>query len=348
MKIKRLSALLLTLVMCFVLVSCKRNTNVSSTQTPAQITENPEATTEITQRPTTPKPSQSTQTPEASQSVTSTPLLYRVTAENGNIMWLFGSIHVGKESYYPLPDYVQNAFEGSESLAVELDILAFEKDVKLQMSALSKTIYMDGSTIEDHIPKELYEKAVKILKEYKYYSKFLDMYTPALWGSMIDSFLLTEFGVDSDLGVDRHLIKIAYEKKKEIIEIESAEFQYKMLADFDDDVQYMILASSVESYENKEKSSAAIDKMMDLWASGNENAFIEYLKDSDRPETEAEEKYNQVVVRDRNIVMADFAEEVLLSGKEVFVCVGAAHIVGEGAVAEILSQRGYSVECITK
>ena len=43
-------------------------------------------------------------------------------------------------------------------------------------------------------------------------------------------------------------------------------------------------------------------------------------------------------------MLADFAEQALSSGKEIFICVGAAHIVGDGAVADLMSQRGYTVE----
>jgi uncharacterized protein YbaP (TraB family) len=52
------------------------------------------------------------------------------------------------------------------------------------------------------------------------------------------------------------------------------------------------------------------------------------------------------MVTQRNISMADFAEEALDSGKEVFICVGAAHVVGPGAMADLLTQRGYTVEVI--
>ena len=58
------------------------------------------------------------------------------------------------------------------------------------------------------------------------------------------------------------------------------------------------------------------------------------------------EKYNQAMVTDRNNSMAQYAENALASGKEVFICVGAAHIVGDGAVADLLSQLGYTVERI--
>ena len=332
MKMKRLLAGLLVLVMCFVLVACQKHTNdknSSKTQGNNQTSDNP----------------------DASQG-DATPLLYRVTDKSGNVVWLFGSIHVGREDYYPLPDYVLSAFEKADSLAVEMDIKAFEEDLGLQVQALSTVVYLDGSKISDHIPQELYEKAVEILEEYDSYLNILDMYYPALWSSMIESLMMEELGANANLGIDRHLIDMAYEADKEILEIESAEFQYQMLADFDNDIQIMLLESSVEAYEKKDEAATDLEKMMDLWAAGNESEFAAYLNASDDTMTDEEkemyQRYNKAMLVDRNLAMADYAEDALLEGREIFICVGAAHIVGDGAVAELLSQRGYTVECIVK
>lgn len=345
MKMKRLLAWLLVLVMCFTLASCGRANDQSDAST-----QNSEQTTEKLKGPA----DEDAKAPEDDdpQSDPAKPLLYRVTDESGNIIWLFGSIHVGREEYYPLPAYVRNAFESADGLAVELDILAFEKNMGLQMKALSQLVYLDGSTIKDHIPQALYEEAVKILKKHKVYLSALDMYCPAFWASMIESLVMAELGGDADLGIDRHLIDLAYEDEKEIIEIESAEFQYRLMADFDDDIQLMMLQSAVDSYENKEEAAVEIKQLMDLWASGDEKAFEEYLEATDETmtleEKQAMERYNQAMLTDRNLTMADYAEEALLSGEEIFICVGAAHIVGDGAVADLLAERGYSVACITQ
>ena len=79
------------------------------------------------------------------------PLLYRVIDDDGDIVWLFGSIHVGYEDFYPLPDYVTDALEGSDGLAVEFDIVNFESDYLAQTNALTKLVYLDGTTIRDHL-----------------------------------------------------------------------------------------------------------------------------------------------------------------------------------------------------
>ncbi|MEE1075523.1 MAG: TraB/GumN family protein, partial [Acutalibacteraceae bacterium] len=88
-----------------------------------------------------------------------------------------------------------------------------------------------------------------------------------------------------------------------------------------------------------------------IWAAGDEKEFSKYLASEDQDMTAEEiqlyEEYIKAMFVDRNLSMADYAETSLKSGKEVFICVGAVHIVGEGAVAELLKQRGYKVECIT-
>ena len=94
---KKLLSLLLVLVMCLSFVACGTNNETATADT---------ATTEATTAPV---------------SKGSTPLLYKATSENGGEVWLFGSIHVGNDDMYPLPDYVNNAYNEADSLAVEVD-----------------------------------------------------------------------------------------------------------------------------------------------------------------------------------------------------------------------------------
>lgn len=280
------------------------------------------------------------------------PLLYRVTDESGNAVWLFGSIHVGREEYYPLPDYVLNAFDGADALAVEADIVAFEEDVNQQVEAMMPLVYLDGTTIKDHISQELYDQSVAALEGFDTYMSALDMYCPALWSSLIDSLLIEQLGADSNLGIDRHLLERAKETQKEILEIESAASQYQMLADFSDEVQALMLEGSVEMCQDPDAARGDLKELMDLWASGDEQAFATYLAGSDEDMTAEEkelyEEYNQAMLTNRNLLMAEHAEGALLSGKEVFICVGAAHVIGEGSMTQLLAQWGYTVERIAQ
>lgn len=347
MKLKQLLAWILVFAMCFVLVACKDS----------EKTENDDSVGSAVKKPTEIKAPSEEKDPTEPSDVPVTypakgPLLYRVSDKQGNVIWLFGSIHVGREDYYPLPAYVLNAFDNADSLAVEADLIAFEKNTKMQMQALSCLVYKDGTTIKDHIPQELYTKAVEILKSYKSYASALDYYYPIFWSSMIESLLMEKMDGDINLGIDRHLLERAYTNQKEIQEVESVQFQYQMMADFSYELQGILLKSSLEMCEDPDQTNADLKELMDLWASGDEQAFAAYLASEDDDVTDEErplyEEYHQVMIVDRNLSMTNYAENALKSGKEVFICVGAAHIVGDGAMAQMLAQRGYTVECVTQ
>lgn len=282
---------------------------------------------------------------------TSTPLLYKVTDSEGHVAWLFGSIHVGREDFYPLPDYVVNALSRSHSLAVEFDIVAFEKDLKAQMAALQALIYTDGTKISDHIPPELYEEAVAIMEDAGIYNAMLDYYVPALWSSFIDSSQYEIIGADTELGIDRYLLNVAKQAGKPILDVESAELQYNMLANFSEELQIFLLRQSIESAKDPETAKETLAAMMDIWASGDEEAFREYLTEEEEladDEVALYEEYYTAMATDRNGSMAEFVAEALESGEEVFVCVGAAHVIGPEGLLELLPMWGYTVERVAE
>lgn len=382
---KRITALLLAALIFTGLTGCsfnitdtKSTTDDVSAYTPGQITQETteeyttsyvETTSEITTSEVTTTEITTTQITTSEVTVTTevttepdssyenqvhegaTPILYKVTDGKGNYIWLFGSIHVGRPDYYPLPDYVNRAFDESKALAVEMDIAAFEKKPLIQMIAVKRFTYKDGTTIKDHIPEETYNKAVEILKENGSYSEALDSLKPVLWSNFIDGFALSKLDADSSLGVDLHLLNRAKESGKTIYEVESALQQYNMLSSFSDDLQALLLISSVSSYGKPEKTKNDLDIMMDLWAEGNEAEFSEYLSKESNVEDERiaklYEEYNQKLITDRNKDMTDYVKKALKKGKVIFICVGSAHVVGKDAIADRLRAEGYTVEQIT-
>lgn len=278
------------------------------------------------------------------------PLLYKVTDKNDNILWLFGSIHVGTEDFYPLPDYVLDAMDESDSLAVEADIVAFETDFAQQLKALIQLVYTDGTKINDVITEELYNESVEILKESGLYVSHLDMYMPILWSNFIDNAAIIKTGVNAELGIDRHLINRAKEKGLSIKEIESAVFQYGMLAGFSTELQVTLLEASVEAYKDPEANKNDMNELIDLWARGDEARLTEELTAPAEAESPEEEKlcdeYNYAMLTARNKSMTEFAEDSLSSGETVFICVGAAHLVGGDGIVNSLRSLGYTVEIV--
>lgn len=93
---------------------------------------------------------------EAEPENKATPLFYHVTGEDGQEMWLLGTIHVGDERTAYLPEEIYNAFAASDALALECDTEAFdeqvEEDDKLSEEVSNHYFYSGGVTIESLLP----------------------------------------------------------------------------------------------------------------------------------------------------------------------------------------------------
>lgn len=255
MKMKKWIALLLTLCMIFVMTACTEPNEDSVQSDTAEQTQT-ETTVPETSIPET------TETTTIESAVS--PLLYKVTDAQGNAAWLFGSIHVGEEYFYPLPDYVISAYENADALAVEFDIVAFEKDITAATKIARMMIYTDGTTIRDHIPEELYTDAIAILKENNLYAAYMDYLYPTMLADMIDSILYDEIGANHDLGIDKHLLDRAHAEDKTILDIESAELQIGMMVGYSEPLQSLLLEGSIASYGEPDETKEALNEMLTL------------------------------------------------------------------------------------
>ena len=282
------------------------------------------------------------------------PLLYKVTDSDGDVIWLFGSIHAGRDNFYPMPEYVQEAYEQSEALAVEADIVASEGDMAALTQVAMKMLYRDGTTISSHISPELYTAAKNILIENGQYVYTLDYYNTAMWYQAVSGVVAQKAGGDMSLGIDRYFLNDAKSSGKTIVEVESVMFQYEMLAGFSEELQILLLQQMVDGYGDEDAMKAELNGLMDLWQSGNEADWAEFCaKQLEIPQDASlesyaalMEEYNQAMYLDRNEGMTQYAVEALETGDELFICVGSAHVFGEDGMADNLRELGYKVELI--
>ncbi len=254
-------------------------------------------------------------------------------------LYLVGTIHVGKEDTFPLREEIETAFDESDYLAVEFDLVAYEQDMTAQISLAQSMIYTDGSTISDHIGEELYTKLRSLLTGYGLYNEIFDMYTPFMWYSLLQAALLEESSLDAQFGVDRTLIEMANTQAKEILEIESAESQTEMFMSFSDELMILLLESGVEQADIYGES---VDALYDIWTKGGELPEEEYGELTEE-EVELIEEYNKALMTDRNILMAEAAMDYLENDYEVFYAVGFAHMVGQDNIIDMLIEEGYTV-----
>lgn len=291
--------------------------------------------------------------PEQAPEQSPTPLLYQVTDSNGQKMWLFGTIHVGDDRTGHLPQEIYNALDGSAALAVEFDPDAFdemlEEDPQLMAQIATAYIYTDGTTTVNHLDASLYTAGLYLLKAAGMDQTQAMLLKPVIWSQFIDDLYMRQgYLLTSSKGMDLRLMNHARSNGIPIRNVESGLAQLQMLTGFSDNVQEMLLASSVAT--TMQAYNQELEELYDLWCQGDEAALTAYLQseDQDIPQYQlaAYNEYNKAMMTDRNKGMLEAAKSYLESGEVVFYAVGLAHLLGEDGLVNTLRQAGYTVEAV--
>lgn len=280
------------------------------------------------------------------------PSMWVVTGEDGQKIYLFGSIHIGSEDMYPLDERIMNAFNECDHLAVEYDIVSSEKESEnwtdeQLMQYTSQFVYTNGDTIEDHIDSETYELAKNFLTSRGMYDEMLDHFVPAYWSNLITSIVIEQSPYSTDLGVDRHFINAAHEMGKTVLDVESEQFQTELLLSFSDEYYATSIYQSVSQADSAEMSYGYY---LDIWSRGRDDlmTFMNYdavgMFSFEEQNSDAIIEANKIMLDDRNVNMAKVADGYLKDGKKVFFVVGAAHMCGEKGIPALLENMGYKVE----
>ena len=278
-----------------------------------------------------------------------TPAVWQVTdPDSGNSLKMMGTIHLVPESDAIIPQYVMDIYNESNGVAVEYDISKVETDMVVQILYLSYFMLADGTLITDHLSPETYEAAKTFLTETGYYNEAFDNYSAAYWSSLISSAMIMEIEGMSESGVDAFFIDLAKSDGKEVRSIEALETQMEAITFMTDELcEYDINSMLSLSAEEMEE---VFMELYNVWKTGDVEAMAATETDEENayPEDIAAdyEAYNQKLLYDRNVGMADAVEEYIENGDNIFYMVGFAHYCGEGSVIDLLEERGYTVDRI--
>ena len=292
--------------------------------------------------------------PEEEPEEKATPVFYEVTSPEGQTMYLMGTIHVGDERTAYLPQEIYNAFDASDALAVEVDLLdlydRMEEDEELQNSIAASYYYSDGTGAKQHLPEEQYEQLMDMAKFCGMSAMADSMYPSVVTGQFTNRLLFGSNTLSSLQGVDRRFLTMAREREMEILEVESAELQFGLDAQYTDLVQkYMVIDAAGIS---RNDYVAHTIELYEMWCSGDEATLREYLlddgfsDDATEEAIQASEEYNNIMRANRDAGMLEKAKEYLASGKTVFFAVGLAHLLGETGLVDALREAGYTVTLI--
>ena len=252
--------------------------------------------------------------------------MWEIRSDTG-IVYLLGSAHIAKKELYPLDSVIENAFDRSDYLVVELDINSLDPSF-----LTDKIMLPEDTTLEDILDPELYKRLKKEFNEYKVPSSMFKRYKPWFAVLYLGQIELMNEGYDPNSGIDKYFLDKAGER--EIIALETPEQQMKVFEELDkmpnDFVEY--------SLNELDSSIYHMDQMIKAWSSGDTTTIKDKVIESMSEDMELEH-ISEVMLDKRNYIMADKIKEYLQDDSIYFVIVGAAHIPGENGILSIL-RRG--------
>lgn len=257
-----------------------------------------------------------------------------------NISYILGSIHFLKKEMYPINKKIENAFEESDVLVVEAN-LSTDKIAEVTLLVMKRGMYAGDETLKKNISKRTYTLAEKNLKEYGMDISNFQKFKPWLLSMTITSFEMIKLGFDPNFGIDKYFLDKAL-NRKEILELEGAEFQVNLLDSFSAEQQDKFLFYTL--YETS-KSKKEVEQMVNAWSDGDALGMEKILYENIQKFPGLRYIYKKLI-DDRNEKMVDKIISFLKRDKKFFVVVGAGHLVGKNGIIQLLKNKGFKLNQI--
>jgi uncharacterized protein YbaP (TraB family) len=257
---------------------------------------------------------------------------------NTAIVYILGSIHLAKPDMYPLPEKIEKSFAEAGVLALEADPAKAQDDKVLQQMLVS-ALYQEGETLNEHLSKENYELAEREMEKLGVPVETFIRTKPWFLAMTMETLELQRLGYDPAYGIDVYFAGKAAGKKR-IIEIESFDYQIRLMNGFSDREQELFLLYTIKDLESLPNE---INELMKAWRNGDTKTMERLVTRTFSESLELRPIYDKLIYK-RNREMTTRIEQFLKGKETVFVVVGAAHLVGKEGIIELLKRKGFKLE----
>jgi uncharacterized protein len=265
--------------------------------------------------------------------------LYRVR-HDGKTSYLFGTIHVGKQGFFPLEPEVTQALSQASSLVLELDTRFHEP---FQRALVKYGTYPAGESITDHLSPQALARLEAALAKAGIALRNVEGYRPWLVANILVGSEIEKHGYHRSNGVEGFLLTAAVQQKKRVRELETADYQLSLFASLDDAQQEQYLLENLDDLDNG-KALRKSAGLIDAWSTADSARIAALAHELTTGDTVSATFMDRTLLRQRNPQMTAHIEAIMRSDEVAFVGIGLLHLVGEDSIPELLRRRGYDVE----
>ena len=250
-------------------------------------------------------------------------------------LFLCGTIHILRESDYPLSPGYEAAYNQSDRLVLELPPGSGSGPAMAsRMSELG--VYSADSSLDANVSKETWDGVKKWALAHNLEVSSMNRFRPWFVSLIITSTEYAALGAQPDKGVDQYFETRAEHDGKPGEGLENVEFQLQLFSNLTDEQQKNMLEQTISEISTL---SQEYDQMIAAWKNGELNALHEMLF----REAERYPELMDLFLKNRNLAWIDRLDDMLKKGEKAMVLVGTGHLAGGDGLIQLLKNRGYRI-----
>ena len=273
---------------------------------------------------------------QAKQTSATKNCLWLVNTPQNKTFFLLGSLHVLKSDAYPLSNVIYEAYRRCEKVVFETDLAAM-MDPAVQAKMLAMGLYPEGQTLFQNISDEMKTSLEKKMKALGMPLQQFARFRPWFIAVTLTALELQRLGFSPEYGIDIHFYRRAGSDQKEIGYFETVDVQLELLGKMSAHDQTAFLGQTLKDLDI---AAQMADDMMNSWEKGDSDNLYKILSTSFEGYPQIENR----LLRRRNIDWVKKIEEMMAENKNVFIVVGAGHLIGPGSVVALLKEKDYTVK----
>lgn len=248
--------------------------------------------------------------------------------------YLLGTIHIiCKDDYFWTPA-MQHALDHADKICMEMDL----DDPSLQMKISMGLMLPAGKSLKDFFSEEDYEKVSQYIQE--------KLNMPMMIMEKMKPIALLTLMASKNTGkcdetesYEMNIMKKALEANKELIGLESADDQLKVLENMNTDSVTKYVIKTID--DNGEEAAELLQQLTAAYKAQDLPTLYQLIIRSQEYSTDLDG-----LLYERNAKWIQAMEETMMAQPTLFA-VGAGHLWGEKGVIDLLRSEGYTVDPLT-
>jgi uncharacterized protein len=257
-------------------------------------------------------------------------LLYEISGNGlSKPSYIYGTIHMICENDFILKESVKSKLNESEQIVLEIDM----DDPQLTKKTIELMSFKKGESLKNVMNEADYNSLSKFFKDSLSMSlTMFERFKPLFLFSLLSTKMLA-----CDLkSYETEFVKIASSQKKELLGLETIEFQVSVFDKMSKDDMSKMLGSIVTDYS---KMKTEFDEMIEHY---KQQDIDKLYDDINKSSMSGFNGYSKDFLDNRNI---DWISKIskFSSEKSTFYGVGAGHLAGENGLLNLLKKAGFTI-----